>query len=179
MKMIISKRQIILFALIIALGAAIYVNALFAKQDLDYDITQTVGGETESTANFGEAQFVSTSAEGDQYLAQMRLNRQQTRDGSIETISKIVQDAKLSDEDKQAALQQAMKFSEMSEKESKIENLIKAKGFSDCLVYLTDDKADVLIKTTGLTSDQVAQIADIIVKEANIKVENISIVEVK
>ena len=56
---------------------------------------------------------------------------------------------------------------------------MKEKGFADCLAYLDDDKARLIIKTEGLKAEQVAQIKDIILDEAEVLNENISIVEKK
>ena len=70
----------------------------------------------------------------------------------------------------------ALKAAELAksiETEGKIENLIKAKGFTDCMVYYDTDNVDVVVKTEGLEAAQVAQMKDIILKETSIPVENI------
>ena len=75
----------------------------------------------------------------------------------------------------------ALKATEVAksiETEGKIENLIKAKGFDDCMVYYDTEGVDVVVKTDGLEAAQVAQMKDIILKETSIPVENISIVEI-
>ena len=64
------------------------------------------------------------------------------------------------------------------ETEGKIENLIKAKGFTDVMVYYDTERTDVIVKTDGLLSNEAAQIKDIILKETEIPAENITIVEV-
>lgn len=67
----------------------------------------------------------------------------------------------------------------MIESESKMETLIKSKGFKDCVVYLSDQSAKVVVKSDGLEQAQAAQIMDIVVSESEVPSENISIVEVK
>ena len=71
------------------------------------------------------------------------------------------------------------KSAENTEKEGNIENLLKAKGFSDVLVYITDDSVSVTVKTEGLTTADTAKIFDIVVAETGISSEKIKIIEIK
>ncbi|WP_083386294.1 SpoIIIAH-like family protein [Merdimmobilis hominis] len=64
------------------------------------------------------------------------------------------------------------------ETEGKIENLVKSKGFSECMVYYDTERVDVIVKTNGLLSNEAAQIKDIIVRETGVDDKNISIVEI-
>ena len=73
----------------------------------------------------------------------------------------------------------AVSIAKSIDAEGKIENLIKAKGFEECLVYINDTKADVIVKTEGLLSSEAAVIKDIILDETEIAAENIKILEVK
>ena len=65
--------------------------------------------------------------------------------------------------------------------EGKIENLIKAKGFEECMVYYDTEKVDIIVKSAaeGLTDEQVAQMQDVVLGEVELPAENIRIVEVK
>ena len=65
------------------------------------------------------------------------------------------------------------------ETEGKIENLIKAKGFQECMVYLADDKIDVLVKCSGMTDSEAAQIKDVILGEVAVPDSSISIIEIQ
>ena len=65
------------------------------------------------------------------------------------------------------------------ELETKIESIIKAKGFDDCIVYISGDYADVMVQTEGLLQTEAALIKEAIIQETAVPVENISIVEVK
>ena len=65
------------------------------------------------------------------------------------------------------------------ELETKIESIIKAKGFDDCIVYISGDYADVMVQTEGLLETEAALIKEAIIQETAVPVENISIVEVK
>ena len=65
------------------------------------------------------------------------------------------------------------------ELETKIESIIKAKGFDDCIVYISGEYADVMVQTEGLLDTEAALIKEAIIQETAVPVENISIVEVK
>ena len=65
-----------------------------------------------------------------------------------------------------------------AEIEGKMENLIQAKGFDECMVYYDTDRVDIVVKTDGLTDDEVMQMRDIAIRETSVPVENISIVEI-
>ena len=65
------------------------------------------------------------------------------------------------------------------ETETKVENLLKAQGFSEALCYLTSDSANVIVKTAGLDTAQAAQIKSTLLGEIAVPAENITIVEIK
>ena len=173
--MIVGKRQIILAALVLALGTAVALYWKFASDD--FTLSQEAG------KNYGDAQYVDNKtdetkpADDSDYFTQARLTRKTTRDEAVETLKKIMQDENSTDEQKNEATVKASALSDNIETEGTIENLVKAKGFEDCLAYIDEDSANVVVKTQGLDETQAAQIADIIVSETNLKMENISITE--
>ena len=72
-----------------------------------------------------------------------------------------------------------MQVSGYIETETKVENLLKAQGFSEALCYLSDNTANVIVKTQGLDNSQAAQIKSTLLGEIAIPAENITIVEIK
>ena len=73
----------------------------------------------------------------------------------------------------------AVELSQMTELESKMESLIKARGYQDCIVYLDEDDVKVVVQSDGLDTAQAAAIKDILLSEAKISAQNIRIFEVK
>ena len=65
------------------------------------------------------------------------------------------------------------------EKEGNVENLLKAKGFKDAIVYITDDSVSVTVKTDGLTAADSAKIYDIVISETGVSSDKIKIIEIK
>ena len=192
MNMIVGKKQIVLASLVVALGVAVYLK------DLDLVTANTtaeeISVEDEKQENYGDAQFVdskdveeqsgedsvSTSAEvGDsEYFSQARLTRTKTRDEAAETLQVMLSDVNLAQEQKDELTAQANALAQSIETEGKIENLIKAKGFEECMVYCSSDKVDVIVKSPELQENDVVQIRDIILEQTQVPVENISIVPV-
>lgn len=177
MNMLISKRHIILAVLVVALGTAVYLNWQFSGSDTDLIVSESV--ETEK--NYGDAKLVSSTEDlsvNSVYFDEARLTRQQSRDEAVETLEKIVSDSGLGEEERLEATFNAQQVASSIESESIIENLIKAKGFQDCVAYIDGDTASILVSSPGLLETEVAQIKDIVIREASIPVENISIVEI-
>lgn len=191
---IIGKKQIIITSLVLILGAAIYLNWQFAdvpQADLEtgVSITEEQSTDTQETAGeasgddqkvLGEAALVNAQTMStEEYFASARLARDNARDEAVETISSILDDETLSEADKKEANAKALAMTDMIEAESRMENLIKAKGFTDCMVYLSETGANVVVKSEGLTQSQATQIKNIVVSEGSVKGENISITEIK
>lgn len=138
--------------------------------------TASEAGETKM---LGDAKFVSSSAiASEDYFSMAKLSRTRSRDEAIETVATILDNTQLTDSDKQEATTKAMAISDIIEMESRIENLIKAKGFAECMAYLTDTTANIVVQSNGLTQDQATQIKNIVVAEGKIKGENITITEI-
>jgi stage III sporulation protein AH len=134
----------------------------------------------DKTKNLGDAQLVNAKTIADDtYFVKARLARSKARDEAIQTISTILDNDKLTEADKKEANAKAMSITDIIEAETKVENIIKAKGFEDCIVYLTATNCTVVVKTKGLDQNQATQIKNIVVNETKIKGENVSISEIK
>lgn len=130
----------------------------------------------------GDALLVNAKVVADDtYFAKAKLARTKSRDESIQTISTLLDSEKLTEVDKKQASDKALALTDIIETESKIENLIKAKGFTDCMVYIGENNqsANIVVKTEGLDQNQATQIKNIIVTEGGIRGENVSISEVR
>ena len=194
-----SKRQLTILTLILALGVAVYLNWEYAKTDSSFVLpTQTQAEEDALLANaqaedapvmealpdknYGEAQLVSVSENSsDQYFETARLTRTKTRDEALDKLQQSLKATGLTEEEK-AQLQDTLSstISNIS-LESDIENLVKAKGFADCVVFIDGENVDLAVKTgpEGLSKNEVAQLRDIILGKVQTSAQNISIVEVK
>ncbi|NLK70626.1 MAG: SpoIIIAH-like family protein [Clostridiales bacterium] len=182
---IIGKKQIILSCLTLMLAVAVYINYVLA-QDADLKNTKkTASTEGISKSNthekeaYGDTQFVNNDHASDDYFAQARLEKMTSRDAAVQTLQTIMGGGDITEDEMVSRALEAVQMSNMIEKEGTIENLIKAQGFADCVVYLDKDSAKIVVKSDGLEKGQAAAIKDIILGEVAIPSENIRIFEVK
>ena len=68
-----------------------------------------------------------------------------------------------------------------SMKEAQIENLLLAKDFSECVVYISNDSITVAVPAPaeGLSEEAVARITDVICTETEYDASQLNIIEVK
>lgn len=116
-----------------------------------------------------------STANGGAILSEAKLLKEQTRAKNKETLLDIINSEGLTDTQKQAAVDNMVQMTEIAEKELAAELLLEAKGFTDVIVSINGDAADVVVNTTELTDVQRAQIEDIVKRKAEIAPENIII----
>lgn len=177
---IFTKKHVVLASLVLILAVAVYLNWSFTSPENDITAVANNLSQTESSGeNYGDAQYVEKDLTSSQYFEEARLSRQTSRDKALSTIEDLLNNADITSDDKTQAIADATSIAADIEVESRIENLVKAKGFADCIAYINEDQCNLIVKTEGLLSNEAAQIKDIILKESDVPVQNISIVEVK
>ena len=158
-------------------------------ESLDQDITdETAAAGEETTEDSGEETDGSQSGEtasgtpgeavlttASTYMAQARIEREQTRSQNKETLLGIINNAALSEEERQSAVQRMVELTDAVEKEAAAELLLEAKGFEDVVVNLSGETVDVIVPATELADDQRAQIEDVIKRKTGVEVANIVI----
>lgn len=121
----------------------------------------------------GEAVF--TSATGVTSLAGAKLLKEQTRAQNKEALLEIIDNASLTEEAKQEAVDSMIAMTETAQKETDAEMLLEAKGYTETVVSISDGTADVMIGAVSLTDTQTAQIIDIVQRKTEVAPENIII----
>lgn len=174
---VLGKGQVTVAVMLVALGAAIWLNAKYLPSDTKYL------GEASYVSNNKEQEAVQTSAKsevkGEDYFAQAKSEREKARKEACETIEETLKDEKLTEEDKKSALAKIEEIAARVENESNIETLLRAKGFEKALAVMTDTGITIVVKSDGLTSAQTLQIQDIVTEQTTITLENIKIIPVK
>lgn len=178
MKKFLGKKTVLLGTLVLALGAAVYLNYFFAEGPAD--LTENKPPEDDKT--LGEAinvNTVTTTPTAEEYFKQARESREASRDEAVETVKDVLSNVKITDEQKAKMTAEMMAITKAIEQESKIENLIKAKGFKDCVVYIADNSCSVVVQGDSLTVQDTAKISQVVTSQADIPAQNINIVPVK
>lgn len=198
MKKIMKKNQVIITSLAILIAVAGYLN--FADVDLgfqdketstdsssildqvEYDLTDETALLDENGANGGEEGPLDSGTPGEAVLtgasdfaAQAKLSREQIRSQNKAELNEIIGNADISEEKKQEAINTMVSMTELAEKEAAAELLLEAKGFSNVIVNLTGETADVVVPEADLEDARRAQIEDIVKRKTGIAAENIVI----
>lgn len=136
-----------------------------------------INTDVASKENAGEAVLVSTIVAGN-YFDEAKLSREQTRAKNKETLTNLVNNQNVSSAKRDKAMNEIMKMTTISEKETATENMLAAKGFSDAIVTISDESVDVIINAENLTEQQIAQVADIVKRKTECSPDQIVITPV-
>lgn len=116
------------------------------------------------------------------YFASIRLARQESRDSAVELLQEtIVYETGTDEEAVSAASAQLENMVSTALKEAEIEGLVIAKGYEDCVTYMSDDAVSVAVAAPeeGLDTEAVAQICDIVTTQSDYTPSQLKIIEVK
>ena len=191
MKRLFKKNQIIITTLAIMIAIAGYLNysgKMFGDMDTKeangnlenqelLDISDE-GAETSGEIASQDHEVEGTPGEAvltNGVVAEAKVTREQVRAKNKETLQSIIDNEKISEEQKKEAIAQMVHVTELAEKEAAVETLLASKGFQDTVVSLTDDAADIVVGNAELTDANLAQIEDIVVRKTEIPAANIVI----
>ena len=111
----------------------------------------------------------------DDYFASSKLERENMYSQSLESYQKMIDSSDISAEQKSIAQNEIIRINNEKNAIMIIENLIISKGFSDVVVFINESSVNVVVKADALSTDQVAQIQNIVSRELNTQVEDIHI----
>ncbi|MDE6261459.1 MAG: SpoIIIAH-like family protein [Oscillospiraceae bacterium] len=190
------KRNAVVVAIVLFVGAAVYLNWSYSREA---SATDGTGNNNGSGKLLGQAALVngkedtaasaspsadpsaqpSAAGESTGYFASARLNRQQARDSALQLLQQAAADAGAQQDiiDEANASIQAMAAVTLSE--ANIENLITAKGYGDCICFINDNSASVVVSSTenGLSGNDATKIMEIVKEETGLAAEKITIIE--
>ena len=118
---------------------------------------------------------IQTSAN---FFNNYRSDRKSTREQEKLYLDAIIASETTSAEAKANAEAERLKLITNMDSIMNIENLIKAKGFSDVIVSATANTINVIVETNGLTNAEVAQIVDVVKNNSDYSIDSIKITEV-
>ena len=174
------KRNITLMAVLIFVSAAVALNWSYNSRWGTPD-AEMVAAEDEmmmiANMNYGQGMEAAAS----EYFAEARLTRQVSRDEALQLLQTAATAETASQETIDSAMNAISAMATCSMKESQIENLLIAKDFADCVVYIGNDSITVAVPAPaeGLSEEAVARITDIICNETEYQAAQLSIIEVR
>lgn len=164
------KRNAVIAAVLVFVCAAVYLNWSYNN---DRDAEGVMAPEEDKTE--------TAASESDDYFARARLTRQTSRDEALDLLETAAAGEGASQETIDGAMDAIAAMATWSMQETQIENLLLAKDFSDCVVYISSDgvTAAVPAPVEGLSAAAVAQITETIIGETGCSAEDIRVIEVK
>ena len=196
------KRNAVVVAIVLFVGAAVYLNWSYGREAAANSGTadpdgggkllgqaalvngkeggkQGEDGKTDAQPSADPSAQPSAAGEQTGYFASARLNRQQARDSALQLLQQASADAGAQQDiiDEANASIQAMAALTMSE--ANVENLITAKGYGDCVCFINDNSASVVVSSTenGLSENDVTKIMEIVKKETGLTADKITVIE--
>ena len=197
-----GKRQLILASLVLALGAAVYLNWQFAGTEVKVDENSTASeSSTLGAAQLVNSNYVETISDGVEYaeeaageaaeettaeaeetagraaaLSDARMTRQTARDEAVELLEDILEDAQADSAVKEAAISEASLIAQNILKETNIETLVQAKGFKECVAYINGDACTIVVNGDMEDEQNALIIRDIAVTETGLSADQIKII---
>ena len=175
MNVILKRRQLILATLVVALGAAVFVNWYYTGNNSLKQGEETT--ESEYVQNLGEAKYVNAEATATDYFSEVKLNRQKTRDEALDKLNASLKNTKTGTDEAKSITASIDKLTLQIKQENDIESLITAKISGECVVVINDSSAQIVVKKGALNEDTALQIMDIVTTNTKLDASNIKITE--
>lgn len=113
------------------------------------------------------------------YFIECRLERDKKRGEMISHLNDIINNQFIDEILRNQAVELKLDMVSNTEKESLIEKMILARGFDDVIVYLNDKSINVIVNNEILAEENVVKIVDIIKRETDISLDDITIMNKK
>lgn len=141
-------------------------------------------GKSDGKAEDGQGQDGTqandpATAESGNYFSTARLNRQQARDNALSLLQEAAKDEKADQTAVDEANASIQTMADATVTEAQIENLITAKGYTDCVAFLGEDSISVVVSAldNGMTDADAARIGEIVMEQTGLKADQIKIIE--
>ncbi len=179
-----GRKQLVLASLVLALGAAVYLNWQFAGTN-----KLPIGDAEDTSSQLGAAQLVNNAyvetvsddlqaKAGTDMFAEARLNRQNSRDEALELLDGVLEDVDADSEAKKAAVEEASAMAQNILKETNVESLLKAKGYEESVAYITGEECSVVVSGNLQDSDMLI-VQEIVMEQTGLTAEKIKIIGTK
>ena len=176
------KKNLIAAAVLLTVCGGIYVNWLYTKDESVANLTDTLNADKIMSSDMlVMAGDVINSEENtiSDYFAAVRLSRQEARDSAVTLLQEaMAYNSEVADVQANTQLEEIVQTALC---EAQIESLVIAKGYEDCVAYMTDEGISVAVASPegGLQQTDVAVIADIVITQSGVTMEDIRVVEVQ
>ena len=177
------KKNLMAAAVLVTVCAGIYINWLYSEDQTTADLTDTLDSSKLLSPDMlvmgNDGLITDVENTVSDYFAAVRLSRQEARDSAVT----LLQEAMAYSDDSEASQTNAQleQIVEVALCEAQIESLVIAKGYADCVAYISEEGISVAVATPegGMQQADVAVIADIVMAQSEFTMDDIRVVEVQ
>ena len=176
------KKNLLAASVLLVVCAGIYVNWMYSSAEDVADLTDKLDSETVMSPDGIILDTDSGSTNVDtmmDYFAAVRLSRQEARDSAVNLLQEAMA---YGDAAQQAATSEQLEaIVQTALCEAQIESLIIAKGYRDCVAYMSENGISVAVASPegGMTGQDAAVIADVVLSQTDFTMEDIRVVDVQ
>ncbi len=177
-----KKRGVVYGVIGVMLCVAVYLNWSYVQSPDELLVAGQAKNELNGASVMQEGDTGAEASQvvsGSDYFAQSRLTREQARDEAISILQTSLQDEKSDNKTKEDAAGQISRLADDSVTEARVESLIKAKGYADAVVFVSEGAVNVIVQPPekGFEAQDAAVVRDIVVSETGASADQIKIVE--
>ena len=174
------KRNITVAAVLVFVCAAVALNWSYNNRWGEPDTELVLAEDAAMFESAVQPESESVISENE-YFSEARLTRQVSREEALELLQTAASADTASQETIDSAMNAIAAMASCSMQEAQIENLLIAKDFTDCVVYIGADGITVAVPSPqeGLSEAAVARIRDIVCGETGCQASDMNIIEVK
>jgi len=159
----INAKNALIAGCLVLVAVAGYLNIRYGTPETPAE--EETGGQAED------------SVPVENYFATAVIDKERARGEALEVLVNITEDETASETAKTEAFTQMERIANETSWEIDIENLVKAKGFDECVAIINEDCANIVVGAEALTPGQIAQIKEIVYLESSIEPKDVKIIE--
>ncbi len=179
------KKNLIAAGILVTVCCGIYVNWVYSGGTNTVNLEDTLDAEKVMSDDMLVLDGESVAVGGDNvttiddYFAAVRLSRQEARDNAVTLLQEAM--SYENGENSSETSQQLEQIVQTALCEAQIESLVIAKGYADCVAYMTEEGISIAVASPegGIKQSDVALIADIVISQTDFELSDIRVVEVQ
>ena len=196
MKTILKRNQLVILVIALVLVTAGYLNYTSMNENNENTVmtsqivaelgdatlvssTDIENEEVETTQNEEieqiDEQVLTSATTEDTYYTSSKLERDTMFSQLLETYQEVYNNVNSTAEQRNTAISEMAKINKTKNSVMISENLIKTKGFEDVVIFVNTNSISVIIKAEEISSEQIAQVQNIISRELEVGAEIIHI----
>ena len=171
------KKNLMAAAVLLVVCAGIYINWMYSNAESVDDLTDIL--DSDAVMNQDGLDMNAGENTVTDYFAAVRLSRQEARDQAVNLIQEVM--AYGSGSEQEASNAQLEQIVQTALCEAQIESLVIAKGYADCVAYMSESGISVAVAAPegGMKTEDIAVIADIVISQSGFQMDAIRVVEVQ